>query len=206
MSEIIKINGQICKIGSCESLYYTTYQQYKKALDNGQLKGTPGNDTPDNYINGLYRFRFPFPDENFEIGMYEDFDRGVYFEIPSFIGIKICHGEQFHRTDKVNSKLPAVGFNLPCIQSDEFPVKIFDWSHTKSKTIFEVIQQKPVNGNLELVVRCPYCGAACRFDKREINNFVSFVWANRNNYSELQIITAIRAAKGYKMSSKLVEA
>lgn len=37
MGEYIKYKGNEIKIGTCESLYYTSYQKYERALQEGQL-------------------------------------------------------------------------------------------------------------------------------------------------------------------------
>jgi len=66
MGEYIKYNGSEIKIGTCESLYYTGYQKYEKALKEGHLSALTGNDPPEEYAkpDSGYRFRFPFPDED----------------------------------------------------------------------------------------------------------------------------------------------
>lgn len=66
MGEYIKYKGNEIKIGTCESLYYTSYQKYERALKEGHLSELPGNDPPEEYAkaDSGYRFRFPFPDED----------------------------------------------------------------------------------------------------------------------------------------------
>ena len=78
MGEYIKKNGQHIKVGTCESLYYYTFQDYKKDLDKGFLSHAENNDYPANYskLDSGYRFRFPFPDED-GLTDYEDFCRGL---------------------------------------------------------------------------------------------------------------------------------
>lgn len=80
MGEYIEYKREIVKLGTCESLYYSTYQQFISALRDGQLFHLANNDYPSNYArpDSGYRFRFPFPDEKgIPIGKYSDFDRGV---------------------------------------------------------------------------------------------------------------------------------
>lgn len=82
MGEYVKYKGEVVKIGTCESLYYATYEKYLDALKKNQLSFHPGNDLPAAYASADsgYRFRFPFPDEDkLSIGDagYKDFSRGV---------------------------------------------------------------------------------------------------------------------------------
>lgn len=199
MSEIINRNGTEYKIGTCENLYYTTYKEFAQAYNAGELKKVSGNDEPINYMKGEYRFRFPFPDESRRFGEYSDFDKGVMFMIPKTEGIEIAHGSSFYRTDNTVKNAPAVGFNWPCVQASDFPAKKCDWSDTARYTIFEIVQQKPVNGKLQVVVRCPYCRESCRLDDKEVKSLVTYVWKNRKAFTREQVLTAIYAAKGYKV-------
>ena len=62
MGEYVKINGTETKIGTCESLYYTTAKQFKTALPEMTCEGSMN---PSEYLtSGEFRFRFPFPDED----------------------------------------------------------------------------------------------------------------------------------------------
>lgn len=78
----MKYKGNEIKIGTCESLYYTSYQKYEQVLKEGHLSALPGNSPPDEYAkpDSGYRFRFPFPDEDKlsfgDIGKFRH-DRGV---------------------------------------------------------------------------------------------------------------------------------
>ena len=212
MGEYIRKNGKEYKLGTCEDLYYTTYKELARVKKEGYLSQTSGNDTPSNYLHsGNYRFRFPFADEDHEkeFGSYENFNRGLLFVVPKSLGIEFNHGEKFYRTDEQIKNAPAVGFRLPCIQGNEFPVKKFDWAYTSDFSIFEITQQKYViikdekreglnTSKLQTVVRCPYCNTSSRLDKKEIYSLLKYVVLNRKNFSELQIKAVIEAARGYK--------
>lgn len=86
MGEYIKYKGNEIKIGTCESLYYTSYQKYAQALQEGQLSSVPGNVPPEAYAkpDSGYRFRFPFLDEDKlplgDIGSF-GYNRGVPVKI-----------------------------------------------------------------------------------------------------------------------------
>lgn len=86
MGEYIKYKETKIKIGTCENMYYTSYQKYKEALNDGRLSQVLGNDHPSEYArpdSGL-RFRFPFPDEDKlpfgEIGKFH-YHRGLPVKI-----------------------------------------------------------------------------------------------------------------------------
>ncbi len=191
MGEYAKINGNEVKLGTCENLYYTTFQQLKPYCESGEVDEI--------YIKGKFRFRFSFPDEKIEIGNHEDFDRGVLFKVPKSYKIEISHQMQFHR---VNNKAGDLGFYLPCIQESAFPVKKFDWDETSLFTIFEITQQKPVyiNGTFELqsVVRCPYCGSMAHLSEEEIQELMKFAneMPKATNDFQKQLIEI--AMQGYK--------
>ena len=205
MGEYVKIMGEHVKIGTCENLYYTSFQNFQKLSENGVIK--ENQSTIKEYLTGGFRFRFPFPDEpeNVLFSEVENFDRGVLFIVPKFLGVEIGHDKKFVRTDNLETKTaaPAVGFYIPCIQSEEFTMKKYDWSDTANYTIFEIEQQKPVkneNGNFELItiVRCPYCSEKSRLSKEEISSIQKYVQDNKGNFSDLQQQIIEIAADGYR--------
>lgn len=80
MGEYIKFNGEEIKIGTCENLYYTSFQMYNQALKTGKIQSMFG-ERPEIYIepDSGFRFRFPFPDED-SYRMCDqrmDYNRGV---------------------------------------------------------------------------------------------------------------------------------
>ena len=187
MGEYLKYKGEPVKLGTCESLYYTTYEQYKKAFESGDLEKMEGNDEPENYLNGSYMFRFPFPDETkVKIGDHEPFNRGYKLQVPK--GPEIFHGEIFLRTGG-----PAIGINLPCPQTKEFTamnLKVTDWDKYLSFLQIEVVYQKPINGHLETVIRCPWCGELTRLGSENLE-----ILAGEWQGMDLQIIDLIK--EGY---------
>lgn len=81
MGEYVKYKGSPVKIGTCENLYYVSFDKYNDALQKGAIAHLAGNGFPSDYVNPDYgsRFRFPFPDEtNLPFGrIIEPFDRGI---------------------------------------------------------------------------------------------------------------------------------
>lgn len=149
MSELIRYFKNPVKIGTCQFLYYTTYWQYAKAYLNGYLSFQPGNDQPENYLNGCYLFRFPFPDEDqVRIGNHKPFLRSHLIQIPKHLEVSIAH--EPHCEDKEPAEFLSLG----------------------------IAYQKPVMSpegefQLQTAVRCPSCGGISRLDINEAKIIVS---------------------------------
>lgn len=209
MGEYVRRGKQVTKIGSCENLYYTTFKMFWHYAKIRTINEYDSNCSLKTYIQGEFRFRFPFADENHieQFGNYEDHDfkRGLLFSLPKTTGIEMCHDNMFYRTsNQVNNKnLPDVGFRLPCIQSKEFAIKKFDCYNTNDNVFFEVTQQKPVlnkldnTWTLQTVIRCPYCGECSRLDYNEALSLFSHVWKNRKHFTYVQIAATIEILRGY---------
>ena len=209
MGECVKYKGDYVKIGTCESLYYTTYKQMDELNKKRLLKEADGNLNPDKYlkVNSGFRFRFPFPDEkDIKFCMYDDYDRGVIVKVPKHLGVKMFHDRLFIRTDeisRVKKGAPAIGIEIPCVLSDNNNTKLFDWDKTTELTVFEVVQQKYVTseeGNIEfqLVIRCPYCGAMSRISYDEMVSIAKWVFTHRLHYDHLRKQIILTALRGYK--------
>jgi len=84
MGEYLFYKKDQVKIGTCEDLYYTSYQKYSEALK-AHLLTPVGSTKPEEYVNpdSGFRFRFPFPDEDkLPFGeIIEPFNRGVPIKI-----------------------------------------------------------------------------------------------------------------------------
>lgn len=180
MGEYVNYKGESIKIGTCESLYYTTLEQFRAALPD--MTKESGNLSPEEYLNPDYkfRFRFPFPDEkNRELGNYDNYDRGYLLSFPRSLGVTMCHDTMFFRTDEKVKAAPAIGFRLPCPSGDNWPrdIECFDWSHALGNTILEVVRQGIITSpdeitpgavvEVQTIVRCPYCGSLSRLSREE---------------------------------------
>ena len=209
MGEYVKYKGDYVKIGTCEDLYYTTYEQMDELNKQKVLKIADGNLNTDNYlnVNSGFRFRFPFPDEKtIQIGCYEPYDRGVLIKVPKHLNVDMWHDRIFIRTDeigRVQKCAPVIGIEIPCVLSDDNKTKLFDWDRTTELTVFEVIQQKYVssdNGDNEfqLVVRCPYCVALSRISYEEMLSIAKWVFTHRTHYDYFKKQIILTALRGYK--------
>lgn len=184
------------KLGTCENLYYTTFQELKRRVNNG----FPASEYLDPK-NG-FRYRFPFPDEDHKnlFGKYDDYNRGVLFTFPKSVKIELGHDKIFFRSD-MNLQIKDLrpfGFYIPCPQKGEGIVPIFDWEKISGVHMFEIVQQKQVEGELQTVVRCPYCGELCRLSLEEIANIVQYVRSSpKGHFTDLQKDIIEITFKGY---------
>lgn len=164
MGEYILLDGAAAKIGTVENLYYTTFEQLKTAIDAGRTARLDGNSRPAEYLKGAYRFRFPFPDEDgkYEIGRYEDYWRGLAMPAPAELVQGLEHGViGWH----VQAHGGGHGVNVfaPCPLDPKG-----DGQHSPAGPVVEVVQQKPLDGELLTVIRCPYCGTLARVGREEV--------------------------------------
>lgn len=201
MGEYAKFRGQDVKMGTCNAMYYITYDSYKKYTKSGELVPESNHDYSTNCL-----FRFPFPDEeNDGVVAHNDFNRGVTFMVSKSTGIEMGHSTMFFRTDWNNNRksdAPAIGFSTPCIQTPEFSLEKHDFNKTNDNLIFEVVLQRFIDGELQTVVRCPYCGEMCRLSKEEAKAFISYVFKHRKFYGEHRRRIAVLVYRGYVQKSK----
>lgn len=191
MGEFATIDGNRVKIGTCESMYYATFDAYASAYLAGRVSQT---DVPLKMAcSGVVRFRFPFPDEDgAAIGSHDDFDRGYTF--PVFGDSELAKYGEDHR--KITHRIEAQGtlgywhvLSHPCPaptcgQGDVVPL--------------QVVQQKACEDALWTVVRCGWCGAMWRLTPE------AGAWAadaiRSAGSSELGQSIADRIEAGYKLS------
>lgn len=64
MGELLLFDGDVVKAGTCEDLFYIRYQEMFDLNAAGRLKQYGSNETPETYLGGEFRFRFPFPWED----------------------------------------------------------------------------------------------------------------------------------------------
>jgi len=162
MGEYVKINGVETKIGTCEDLYWATHAAYSEAVALGIVERMPGNLPPAEYLKGDFRFRFPFPDEDgVAMGEQKELEKGLLITVKpgtfEFEHFQLCHSASCGFSHNVNIFLPCPNSVNPYplghspINSDQMPV--------------EIVQQRPIKGELWTVVRCGYCKAAVRIDR-----------------------------------------
>lgn len=172
MGEYIKFQGEHVKIGTCEDLYYVTYDQLLDMVQNG-AEQAPHNLPPADYLSNGFRYRFPFPNDD-----GEDFDKGVVVTAPP----EMLRGVEHTRICR--SLTPrGDGYNInafvDCPMSpDADPAQFSVGPHTR---IVEIVQQKAVDGCLWVVLRCPYCGNKWRIEPQWARRLVLHI---RNTYTD----------------------
>jgi hypothetical protein len=180
MGEYIKYKGHEIKLGTCESMYYARLDQLKEARFEMEKMG--GNLDIAEYLdpkNG-FRYRFPFPDEdNIQIGDFEEYDKGLVIQLhPDDYSIA-----EFDHYDKWSECHPqGGGYNVnvchPCPQSP----KIDDFKHSPiTWRIVAIKQQKQVDGEIWVVIGCPYCGALVRLPYEDAIKLVHSIEAGYVN-------------------------
>lgn len=186
------------KLGTCESLYYTSYQQLKDAKQFGAAEKADFLS-----LDSGYRFRFPFTDENIPIGTHEEFDRYMLIEVPNNIGVEISHGDIFIRSgfkNKPTKHWHEFGVNIKCCQ-DPDNKDARRW-HNQGKLLLGLYQQKYTTkqGSPMLVtcVICPYCGDVCQLSHEEVLAIIGhYEKYEKTNNVTLILDNLYLAAEGY---------
>ncbi|HUW09174.1 MAG TPA: hypothetical protein VM537_05555 [Anaerolineae bacterium] len=172
MGEYIKFQDERLKVGTCEDLYYVTYDQLLEMVQNG-AEQAPHNLPPADYLANGFRYRFPFPNDD-----GTDFDKGVILYAPP----DLLRDNEHERVCK--SLAPkGGGYNInafiTCPMSPDADPKQF--SVGPHPRVVEVVQQKAVDNCLWLVLRCPYCGAKWRIPPDAATEFVEYI---RQKYAQ----------------------
>lgn len=183
MGEHILLDGQVVKIGTCENLYYCRYGDLAEWIAAGRVGYVPGNAQPAQYLAGAYRFRFPFPNE--DGAEYErhaayaaDYDRGVLIPYPPEL---VQEAEHHTVTAEIRGYRPFrqySRFAAPCPLSANKPAWFAPsieptWFESAIEPAsagapwVELVQQRPLDGVLWPVFRCPWCYARWRVEREE---------------------------------------
>lgn len=158
MGEYIDCKYGYIKLGTCEDLYYSRYDDVK-SLPEAHA-----------YIGNGFRYRFPFPEEDgTRPGSYEPYNKGYLIGIYPSLAPKlaelirsdewdhqeICHSCSYNGAYNVNV------FHA-CPLSRTPPARM---SQNGASLAVVLEQQKLIDGELWIVVACPYCGAKVRLEK-----------------------------------------
>lgn len=201
MGEYLSINGERIKIGTCEELTDARLSQLQ-ALKPHEVMRLEGNLPLAEYLNPAHGwfYRFPFPDEDDKgIGEFKDLDRGWIVKLSPELSPTLWAemGEWEHYRIAHNCHIGfSYGFNVtfPCPLSNEFP-KNDSVLKGDGYKIIEVVSQKQVDGEIQVVIRCGYCGALVRFDRDGAQEIAKCLWKT-NNAQDSEM--AHRIMMGYK--------
>jgi hypothetical protein len=167
MGENITHRGESLKLGTCEDLYYVTFEQLKAIAP--QASQRPGNLPPAEYLNPAhgFRYRFPFPQEDSTApGTFADFNYGLLIGIPK--DSPIVNSDHSHQTQSVSvNGAYNVNVMIPCPASAAFDAMNVKHSPVPDTHPLEIVQQKQVDGELWVVVRCGWCGNKYRLPREE---------------------------------------
>jgi len=172
MGEYITISGAKTKIGTCEDLLYTTYEQLAAvvALD---LARRADCEEPADYLAGGYRFRFAWPDEiEIPIGHHDPPERALSVSAPPglrLIGdhdtIGIWVGAK-HEEDG-----PGCTVFIPCPADPAGG----DLRTSEVPRVVQITQQRPYAGALWVICQCPLCGSKVRLSPAEASALVNHI-------------------------------
>jgi hypothetical protein len=191
MGEYIRVGGEIVKLGTCEDLYYTTFEELRLAVLGGACEREPGDLAPAEYLNPAngFRYRFPFPDEDYimsgcllpgrRLPDGFDYQRGVLVAAPMRMVSEVAHLPDFCARLRVGCPFGNPGLAVGGLQP-----------------AVEVTQQKQVEGALWVVVRCPFCGALWRVNPDDGAALVAAIRAGHGG-DRLRELIADRIAEGY---------
>ena len=199
MGEYALYRGQPVKLGTCEDLFYVRYADFARMVAQGELERYIGNDAPESYLSGVYRFRFPFPDEDaHQPFTYDDFDKGYLVNVtgaPDLVEMAkhLTAGASLHpRSGGYN-----VNVSFPCPQTEDFAAVL---SSGISWRILEIVQQRPFDGSLWTVCRCPYCGVKWRLAAEHAEVLAALLTASATR-SDYHAEIAARILAGYRVNA-----
>ena len=151
MGEYILVNGRHLKLGTCQDLFYVSFDGLRRMVAAGAQPAF-ANNPPEDYLaeSGRWRYRFPWPDEPDGIG--DDYERALALPVPAGLAEALTTGWEHW---KARYTPPAgVEFGDDCPQAS-------------APQVVEVYLQKQVAGRLWLIIRCPYCHALARLPEDE---------------------------------------
>jgi hypothetical protein len=177
MGEYVRYEGDSAKIGTCEDLYYVTYDDLVTMIERGATKAN-GNLPPHEYLNGAFRFRFPFPDEDaMGVGRWdaEQFSRGLMVPVPKSLLSYNEHNEKWVGIRPEGEKYAYnINVKVTCPMSPDADPANYHTGATNQRYV-QIVQQRPFEGALWLVLRCPYCGALWRVPPDEGREFAGWM-------------------------------
>lgn len=192
MGEYIMYEGTQWKIGTCESMYYITYNALEWLVQQNLVSQAPANLPPADYLNPEYGFlyRFPFPDEDDNGAFYTgyEYDRGwLVSHMPYHLFQAETHGSVYADIETRHSHLPKGRQSIACPQSPDLNAATVE---------VEIYGQKRVGTKLHLLVRCPYCGKIWSMDESEGRAMGEWLMETSEPGDELAVI-AERIIAGY---------
>ena len=167
MGEYILLDGRPHKIGTCEDLYYCRYDDLRGWLGAGRAAKMDGNLQPGEYLDGAFRFRFPFPDEDGIDGALraalDAYDRGVTVRAPAALLADVEHQSVSWYLRPTGLDMGGLNVFVPCPYSPDFDT--VSHSAVGDVRFVRIVQQRPIDGALWTVVGCAFCAALWRLPR-----------------------------------------
>jgi len=155
MGEYIVWKGQWVKLGTCQDLFFVSFDAVRRMVAGGATQAL-ANDEPAEYLNeaGKWRYRFPWPDEPDGIG--DDYDRALPLPLPAGLAAALTAGWEHWKVRYAPANVPPSGVEDGA-----------DCPQASAPAIVEVYLQKQIEGRLWVIIRCPYCRALARLPEDE---------------------------------------
>jgi hypothetical protein len=157
MGEYAYYHGERVKIGTCEDLGYLR-------ADHVPLLSTRDrHDTNVMEALDVFRFRFPWPDEDHMApGDYDNMDRSVGLH-----GAKVLDGLDHYSVQFKSTHPDHYLVSLPCPEDSASDFKGFRIARNGFSGSVHIAQQRVWGNRLVLVARCGGCGTAYRLETLE---------------------------------------
>lgn len=171
MGEYIQlVSGELVKLGTCEDLFYVTHAWVKQQVE----AGAKGQNCPAaEYLNPKHgwRYRFTWPDED---GRGDDYNRAHVVTAPAGLYADVEHYRVSHFATPISQRGKlgggyGVSIFTACPLSKDPP------ECSSVPGIVEIYEQRPIDGRLWVVCRCPYCGAMFRLPPDQAAELVAHI-------------------------------
>lgn len=182
MGEYILVGGQHLKLGTCQDLFYVSFDGLRRMVAAGAQQAL-ANNPPAEYLNeaGKWRYRFPWPDEPDGIG--DDYERALPLPVPGGLAEALVTGWEHWK----------VRYGLPAAVGEDCP-------QAGAPAVVEVYLQRQIEGRLWVIIRCPYCHALARLPEDEALQLTAHA---RRELADDAFVAAVcdRIEAGYQVQS-----
>ena len=174
MGEYIKFGGDVIKIGTCEDLTDFSYDALEIMVALGAAQ-QPGNEPPEDYLHGNWRYRFPWPDEpegtGEQIGRYQAVTTPLVMAgslVENWQHEDVGYWIRAHEQFAPGIQAPDMRLSQPCPQA-----KAPRWVH--------IVAQRHIDNQFWTVIECPYCHSKARLPQEEAAMLTAHMRATYDN-------------------------